>query len=133
MELLTYIHRHKDGHSTLRDMIRLGLDGYATLRHTAMAGRVDLVGLLVDTGMLDPVAEPRDICGETACDIAIRNGYPEVTKLLENEGFRVGEQNSLKPTAEIESEFDYLADILDEYTSPSNEVWEEGFRYGQII
>lgn len=132
IELLTFIHQQAHGLYALSCFIQLGLDGYAALRHAAMAGKVDLIAPWVYTKMLDPMAEPRDEHCETACDIAVRNGHVEVAKLLVDAGFRFNTRGSplvlpygASGFVDLEegggSEFDYLG-ILDEYTSPGNEI-----------
>ncbi|KAK4209150.1 hypothetical protein QBC37DRAFT_378333 [Rhypophila decipiens] len=88
IELLTEIHKNQSL-STLEAMIEAGFDGYNTLLNAAYVNRIELVKLLLQTGMLNAVDQRHvtDETGATAVDIAMREGHLEVAELLMSQGF----------------------------------------------
>ncbi|KAM7203083.1 hypothetical protein V8F33_002431 [Rhypophila sp. PSN 637] len=89
IELLTEIHRNQSL-STLEAMIEVGFDGYNTLLNAAYVNRIELVELLLQTGMLNAEDQRHvtDETGATAYDIAMREGHLEIAQLLESQEFR---------------------------------------------
>ncbi|KAM7210934.1 Ankyrin repeat-containing domain protein [Rhypophila decipiens] len=88
VELLTEIHRNQSP-STLEAMIEAGFDCYNTLLNAVYVNRLELVELLLQTGMLNAEDQGHvtDETGAAAYDIALRDGHLEIAQLLMSQEF----------------------------------------------